>query len=233
MELKNAVAVCLISLFSATLVVLIARALTRRRPRGWSRSWPRSSTRLQAIRKQGGIAASPGNASNTETAADGLVVYYFHGNTRCPTCQSIESQANDTVHNDFASQLSGGEIVWKVLNYEQSANEQLVKKFAILMPVVVLAKMKAGQVADWKRLDKVWAVVGDKPAFAKYVRDEITRMLAHNEKRTDCGIEGRAAGYSASEPRHSPRRIPPRSPGHPHSKVALSFDSHCKRRPVR
>ncbi len=182
MELKNAVAVCLISLFSATLVVLIARALDSQAASRLEPQLAKIVDELQAIRKQGGIAASPGNASNTETAADGLVVYYFHGNTRCPTCQSIESQANDTVHNDFASQLSGGEIVWKVLNYEQSANEQLVKKFAILMPVVVLAKIKAGQVEDWKRLDKVWAVVGDKPAFAKYVRDEITRMLAHDEK---------------------------------------------------
>ena len=39
------------------------------------------------------------------------------------------------------------------------------------MPVIVLAKMKAGQVEDWRRLDEVWALVGDKPAFAKYVRE--------------------------------------------------------------
>ena len=49
------------------------------------------------------------------------------------------------------------------------------------MPVVVLAKMKAGQVEDWKRLDEVWALVGDKPAFAKYVREQIARMLASDK----------------------------------------------------
>ena len=52
------------------------------------------------------------------------------------------------------------------------------------MPVVVLAKMKAGQVEDWKRLDEVWALVGDKPAFAKYVRGEIERMLAGDKQPT-------------------------------------------------
>ena len=106
MDLKNAVAVCLISLFSATLVVLIARALDSQAA---SRLEPQLASiveELQAIRKQGGIAASPGTAANTETAADGLVVYYFHSNTRCPTCQSIESQAKETVQTDFASQLS-------------------------------------------------------------------------------------------------------------------------------
>ena len=105
MELKNAVAVCLISLFSATLVVLVARALDSQAA---SRLEPQLASiveELQAIRKQGGIAASPGTASNAETAADGLVVYYFHSNTRCPTCQSIESQAKDTVQTDFAAQL--------------------------------------------------------------------------------------------------------------------------------
>ena len=64
------------------------------------------------------------------------------------------------------------------------------------MPVVVLAKMKAGQVQEWKRLDKVWGLVGDKPAFAAYVRDEIKQMLGDAEatrrrrdqrgKRSDC-----------------------------------------------
>ncbi len=111
MDLKNAVAVCLISLFSATLVVLIARSLDSQAA---SRLEPQLASiveELQAIRKQGGIAASPGTASSTETAADGLVVYYFHSNTRCPTCQSIESQAKDTVQTDFASQLTSGAIV--------------------------------------------------------------------------------------------------------------------------
>ena len=50
------------------------------------------------------------------------------------------------------------------------------------MPVVVLAKMKDGKIEDWKRLDEVWAVVGDKPAFTKYVRGEIERMLSPGKK---------------------------------------------------
>lgn len=184
MELKNAVAVCLISLFSATLVVLIARSLDSQAA---SRLEPQLASiveELQAIRKQGGIATSPGAVASTETATNGLVVYYFHSNTRCPTCQSIESQAKDTVHTEFAPQLTSQEIVWKVLNYEQSANAQLAKKFEIQMPVVVLARMKAGQIEDWKRLDEVWALVGDKPAFAKYVREQITKMLGSEKQPT-------------------------------------------------
>ena len=184
MELKNAVAVCLISLFSATLVVMIARALDSQAESRLEPQLARIVEELQAIRKQGGIGPSPGAAADTETTDDGLVVYYFHSNTRCPTCQSIESQANEIVHADFASQVARGEIVWKVLNYEQPANAQLAKQFELVMPVVVLARMKAGRVEDWKRLDEVWALVGDKPGFAKYVREQIAQMLGPDKQTT-------------------------------------------------
>ena len=120
--------------------------------------------------------------TKAETVSDGLVVYYFHSNIRCPTCRSIESQAQETVQTHFASQLSNGEVIWKIVNYEQPAAKPLATKFEIQMPVVVLAKMKDGQIENWKRLDEVWAMVGDKPAFTKYVRGEIERMLSPGKK---------------------------------------------------
>lgn len=183
MELKNAVAVCLISLFSATLVVLIARSLDLQAAGRLEPQLARIVEELEAIRKQGGIATSPRPAAGGEVGADGLVVYYFHGNTRCPTCKSIESQAKQVVDTDFASQLARGEVVWKVLNYEQPANAELARKFDIQAPVVVLARLKDGKIEQWNRLDEVWALVGDKPAFAQFLRDHIARML-----NADAGI---------------------------------------------
>jgi hypothetical protein len=182
MDLKNAAAVCLISLFSATLVVLIARSLDSQAA---SRLEPQLASiveELRALRNQGGIAAAPGNSAKAETPNDGLVVYYFHSNTRCPTCRSIESQAQETVQTHFASQMSKGEVIWKIVNYEQASAKPLAEKFQLQMPVVVLARMKDGKIEDWKRLDEVWAVVGDKPAFTKYVRKEIERMLAPSKE---------------------------------------------------
>jgi hypothetical protein len=211
MELKNAAAVCLISLFSATLVVLVARSLDSQAAARLEPQLASIVEELQAIRKQGGIAASPGSVANSETAADGLVVYYFHSNTRCPTCQAIESQATDTVHADFASQLAKGEIAWTVLNYEQPAGAPLAKKFDVQMPVVVLAKMKAGQVEDWKRLDKVWALVGDKPAFAKYVGEEITKMLGPDKSATT-DAPTIPVPVDAASPEAPPAKQPPEFP---------------------
>jgi hypothetical protein len=200
MTLKNAVAVCLISLFSATLVMLIARSLDSQAASRLEPQLAKIVEELRAIRKQGGIQASPTAAAENDAVDDGLIVYYFHGNTRCPTCQAIESQARETVRADFADPLQRGKMVWKILNYEDASVSVLAKKFAIQMPVVVLAKMKAGEIADWKRLDRVWALVGDKPAFASYVRDEIKGMLGDKPNDPPMQKAGQPNSTSATAP---------------------------------
>jgi hypothetical protein len=197
MDLKNTVAVCLISLFSATLVLLIARALDLQAAARVEPQLAKIVEELQALRKQGGFAAAPGAATGSEAMDGGLMVYYFHGNMRCPTCRSIESQSHETVHTDFASQLENGTIQWKILNYEDPSGADLGKGFDVQVPVVVLARMKGGQIEDWKRLDKVWALVGDKPAFAEYVRDEINRMLGQADAPLPAAPTGDKADTAA------------------------------------
>ena len=177
MDLKNALAVCLISLFSATLVVLIARSLDSQAASQLEPQLAQIAEELQAIRKGQGAAGLSGDGTQGVAVENGLVVYYFHGNARCPTCRSIESQSHATVQEEYATQLDSGELVWKVLNYEKPVNAELAKKFGVHMPVVVLAKMKDGKIAAWNCLDDVWALVGDKPAFRDYVRREIAKML--------------------------------------------------------
>jgi len=192
MELKHAAAVCLIAFFSATLVVLIARALDLQAASRLEPQLARIVEELEAIRKQGLIAA-PAGAAAGEAFRDGLVVYYFHGNTRCPTCQAIESQAYEVVHGDFAGQLQSGALAWKILNYEDSSAAGLAEKFDIIMPVVVLARMEGGEIKDWSRLDRVWALVGDQPAFAAFVHDEIGRMLGSEDADLAGGTSSEAA----------------------------------------
>ncbi|MHC4177231.1 MAG: nitrophenyl compound nitroreductase subunit ArsF family protein [Planctomycetota bacterium] len=181
MELKNAVAVCLISLFSATLVVLIARTLDSQATSPLEGHLETIAEELQTIRKQGGITAASGGTGVGQSADDGLMVYYFHG-VRCPTCIAAESQAHETVRSDFASQLESREVIWKVLDYvKDPVAAKLARKFDVAASTVVLARMKDGQIEDWRRLDRVLVLVNDKPAFAAYIRDEIGQMLKSQE----------------------------------------------------
>ena len=145
MELKNAVAVCLISLVSATLVVLIARGLDNQAASQLKPQLAQIVEELRAIRTQGGIAAAANTAGSASTLEDGLIVYYFHGDIRCPTCKAIESQTHDIVRNDFATQLDSGQMAWKVLNYEKPEAADLAKKFGVHMANVVLAQMDGGR----------------------------------------------------------------------------------------
>lgn len=177
MELKNAISVCLISLFSASLVVLVARSLDLQAA---SRLEPQLASiveELRAIRGQGGLPLEATSSAAAVSAQDTTMVYYFHSNFRCQTCRSIEDQAHAVVLSDFADELAAGAVQWQVLNYERPAGAELAKRFDISMPVVVLARIEDGKIARWKSLDRVWGLVGDKPAYAAFVREEIKQML--------------------------------------------------------
>lgn len=178
MDLKNAVAVCLISLFSATIVVLIARTLDLHAASQLEPSLVKIAAELEAIRKQGGGLAVQGDTASQTELSDGLIVYYFHGKQRCPSCRAIESQAYDVVRKDFAGPLADGKIAWEVINYEKPGAAAMAKMFDVQMAVVVLAKMNQGRIERWKRLDEVWGLYDDPPKFAAFVRQEISDMLA-------------------------------------------------------
>jgi len=212
MDLKNAAAVCLISLFSATLVVLIARSLDSQAASQLEPQLTKIVEELQALRKQGGLAAAPVVPTNPEMGDDGLVVYYFHGNFRCPTCRSIESQAQETVQTHFATQLKNGEITWRIANYERPAAKPLAEKFQIQMPVVVLARMKDGKIENWNRLDEVWGLVGDKPAFTRYVQGEIEKMLSLDRRQTPARGKAKEPAIPMPSAKGTPSKQHPATP---------------------
>ncbi|HLA86148.1 MAG TPA: nitrophenyl compound nitroreductase subunit ArsF family protein [Thermoguttaceae bacterium] len=190
MELKNAVAVCLIALVSATLVVLVARALDSQAAAQLEPQLAQIAEELRALRQQGGISTDSDGATTDAAVGDGLVVYYFHRNFRCPTCRAIESQTKALLDAEFARQLAAGQLVWKVLNYEKPIGKSLGAKFDVVDPVVVLARMENGRMVDSRRLDQVMALVSDESAFAKYVRGEIEGMLALAEPSGAAPVAG-------------------------------------------
>lgn len=182
MELKNAVTVCLISLFSATLVLLIARALDLQAASRLEPQLIRIAEELETLRKQGGISPT---AAASPTDTQGVTVYYLHSSARCVTCRAVEAQTLAVLQTDFAADVKAGTVVWKTLNYEEPAGAGLAEKFGVASFAVVLAKSDGGEVRVWKRLDRAGAIVGDKPRFAAYVREELRQMLRQSEPQPD------------------------------------------------
>lgn len=205
MDLKNAVAVCLISLFAATIVVLIARSVNQQAAAELEPTLAKIAAELEAIRKQGGGMAVQGGTPTPAEHREGLVVYYFHGKQRCPTCRSIESQTHQVLKDNFAEAMAKGEIAWEVLNYDSAAAMPLAKEFDVQLPVVVLARMNQGKTDRWKRLDEVWGLHDEPARFAQFIRDEITAMLPAADASTAANSAAAGAGEAALP---SPLRIP-------------------------
>ena len=113
------------------MVLLIARALDLQAAARLEPQLTRIAEELEGLHRPGRIEAHVPADRAEATVSEGLVVYYFHGNTRCPTCRSIESQAHEVVQSDFAAELKSGAVSWKMLNYEDSATADLAKKFEI------------------------------------------------------------------------------------------------------
>ncbi|TWU38207.1 nitrophenyl compound nitroreductase subunit ArsF family protein [Novipirellula artificiosorum] len=181
MDLQKTLSICLISFFAATVVVLIARAFDSQAASRLEPQLTRIADELEAIRASGGFASIPVDGVDKVAVRDGLVVYYFYSNTRCTTCRAIEAQTEETVRSDFAEELRSGKVTWKTLNYEQDRNADLASQFEIIMPVVVLARFENGAMVDWSRLDQVWGLVSDKPAFAEMIRDAVNKMLSESQ----------------------------------------------------
>ena len=108
---------------------------------------------------------------------NGVITYYFHGNTRCPTCCSIEDYAHEAVESGFADQLKNKQIVWQVINYETPGNEHFAAEYEVVAPNVVLAMFKNGKQVKWKGLPEVWEHVGDKPVFIDFVQKNLREFI--------------------------------------------------------
>ncbi len=62
-----------------------------------------------------------------EAANTKIVVYYFHGNARCPTCYKLENFAKSVVETDFANAIKDGKLEWKTVNVEEPGQRALYK----------------------------------------------------------------------------------------------------------
>jgi len=180
-ELKNALAVCLISLFSATLVVLIARSLDSQAASKIEPQLAKISEELQALRQEMRTTPLPGQqhqASQTKPTADNaLIVYYFHG-IRCATCRAAEKNALAALQSHYAKEFAQGTMVWKVLDYGSDPTAKtMAQDFGVTTSTIVLAKQKDGELDQYNRLDRTLALAKKRDALAKYLQSEIDSML--------------------------------------------------------
>lgn len=106
-----------------------------------------------------------------------VVVYYFHGTTRCPTCRKFEAFTGETLRRAFPDALRNRHLEWRVFNVDRPANEHFVSDYKLHTRAIVVAKIKDGKQTEWKNLEKIWELVDDKAVFVKYIQDEVAMYL--------------------------------------------------------
>ena len=114
---------------------------------------------------------------NSKEKPDRLIVYYFHGTSRCPSCIKIESFSEQAVKEGFVKELKNGKIVWKVINTDEPENTHFTKDYKLYTKSLIVVGMKDNKQIKWKNLEKVWDLLGNKEDFIKYVQNEIRGYL--------------------------------------------------------
>ena len=109
-----------------------------------------------------------------------VIVTYLHATFRCVACNTIEVLAKNAVETRFQEALASGDVQWKSVNYQE--RDDLASRYEVVSACVVVSKNVDGNETDYRRLDEVWTLMKDPPAFEKYVCDAIDAFLPHGKE---------------------------------------------------
>jgi hypothetical protein len=138
---------------------------------------PAGSGIIEAADVMSGPAPSGEEESTAATGSvdsqSQVIVYYFHGARRCNTCRTIEAQAEEAIKSNFAKELESGALLWKVINYDDPANEHFKEDFGLVSSSLVVVEMKKGAPVRFDVLQKAWSLVRDESGFDQYVHQSV------------------------------------------------------------
>ena len=132
----------------------------------------------EVTRRSGGppMAAAPaGPGDGAAPRQDKVTVYYMHSTIRCVTCNAIEARADSILKEQFAAQLGDGSLEWRSVDFQQE--EDLARRYDVGVSCLVLVRWRGGSEEAHRRLDEVWAKIGDEDEFARYVSDAVREFL--------------------------------------------------------
>jgi hypothetical protein len=121
-------------------------------------------------------AAEPVEPGKAESAHK-VIAYYFHTTFRCYTCRMIEAFSEEALKQDFTDALRNGSLEFRPVNVQLLENRHFINDYQLFTKSLVIVRVNDGKQVEWKNLEKVWELVGNKQAFLKYVRDEVRTYL--------------------------------------------------------
>lgn len=158
-----------VSLLRALLLLLVAGSVG-----AWAwKTWRESRAAPPALPSDVSlpVGSTPG------LLADGVTVINFHGTLRCPTCLHIGELSQSVVAEEFRGEVGDGRLSWVSLDYDEPANAHFMEDYDLVSSSVVVVQRADGRELGWSRLDDVWSLNHDEPAFRAYVRAAVDEAL--------------------------------------------------------
>lgn len=108
---------------------------------------------------------------------DRLVVSYFHGKQRCPTCLKMERYAKEAVAEAFAKEVAAGQVEIRVVDTSLPANAHYIKDYDLGGNALIVAEFRGGTQRRFKNLESIWDLADNEVNFKLYVADEVRAFL--------------------------------------------------------
>lgn len=131
----------------------------------------------QPAAKAGDSSSQTTPAAQPETIRDGVLVYYLHGDRRCPTCLGIQARIEEVLRERFAAEQAAQRLMFRDVNYDQDANKPIARQFEISFSSMVVARVQDGKITEWENCDKVWEYAHDAPRLKEYAAERIRAYL--------------------------------------------------------
>ncbi len=142
---------------------------------GCQAAQPKSQPKVSASKPASVIAAD--STKIAPQTSEKIIVYYFLGNARCPTCFKLESFAKSEIETDFADAIKSGKLEWKTVNVENKGNEHFNNDYKLYTKSIIVSIQKDNKESSWKNLDKIWQIVQDESKYRQYIKNEVKACL--------------------------------------------------------
>jgi len=126
-------------------------------------------------------SAEDATKASEEIEGTKTVVYYFHGNVRCTTCNTIEANTNKAIDTGFPKMMASGDMLMRVVNMDDPRNEHYVTDYKLTNSSVVVSQVNDGKEVKWARLDEAWDLVSDEGLFIDYIQKEIHIIMERTQ----------------------------------------------------
>jgi hypothetical protein len=113
-----------------------------------------------------------------ERLPEAVIVFCFHGDASDETYSQVERCAKGVVEKYFADELANGKLVWRVVNYEDAENKNVVSELQVVAPCIMLADVRPDRPNVATSLQpKAWKLADRPEALKTFLREEIEKAL--------------------------------------------------------